>query len=254
MDKLAYNLVQSRPDLLIAFGGVEADALKSALAQTRLDIPIVLAGVASSIERDLIEGYQSHASQITGVDNYHTELASKRLELLVKIIEDLDRVLIVYDPNVVPAEHSMGFVEETASLLGITIHKFAVEAETCFDQELPPIFVEKNIQAITYLPSFLIEERLDQLLAIANHHQVGLMGVNDYEVEQGALASYGVSYYNQGAQAAPIVYKILSGQKANQIPVELPDQIDLTINMKVAKDFGLEISDLGIGFAAKIIH
>ena len=241
-------------DILVALGGVEAEAIKKGLEQKQLDIPLVLAGVASSMERGLIDNYQNHHSNITGVDNYHAELAGKRLELFTKMLPGIQNILIVYDPNVTPGIHSMPFVEEVAEMLQLTIFKFPVEAHTSFDRDLADLLETEQIDAITYLPSFLLEEKFDYLIDTATSYKIPVMGVNEYEAQHGAMASYGVSYYNQGAQAAPIVAKILAGQHANQLPLESPDRIELVINMQVANELGITISPLGMRFASTIIR
>jgi putative ABC transport system substrate-binding protein len=254
MESYGLELASEDMDVLVALGGVEADAIKSGIEQKQLDIPLVLAGVASSVERGLIDNYQNHQSNITGVDNYHAELAGKRLELLTKLMPNIQNVLIVYDPKVTPGAHSMPFVEEAAEMLQLTISKFPVDQSIRLDKDLANVLETEEIDAITYLPSFLLEERFDNLIETASKYNVPVMGVNEYEAEKGAMASYGVSYYHQGAQAAPIVSKILAGQHASQIPVESPDRIELVINMRVANDLGVIISPLGMRFAATIIR
>ena len=57
----------------------------------------------------------------------------------------------------------------------------------------------------------------------------------------GALVSYGPDQYAQGRQAARLVHKILTGTPPREIPVELPDRIELIINLKTAKRLGLKI-------------
>ena len=57
----------------------------------------------------------------------------------------------------------------------------------------------------------------------------------------GALASYGPDQYLQGRQAARLAHKILTGTPPREIPVELPDRIEFTINLKTAKRLGLKV-------------
>ncbi len=57
----------------------------------------------------------------------------------------------------------------------------------------------------------------------------------------GALASYGPDQYLQGRQAARLAHKILTGTPPMQIPVELPDRIEFVVNLKTAKQLGLEV-------------
>jgi putative ABC transport system substrate-binding protein len=57
----------------------------------------------------------------------------------------------------------------------------------------------------------------------------------------GALVSYGPDQYAQGRQAARLAHKIFTGTPPAQIPVELPDLIELVVNLKTAKRLGLQV-------------
>jgi len=60
-------------------------------------------------------------------------------------------------------------------------------------------------------------------------------------VQAGAVASYGVDYYAEGVQTAHLVTKILRGARPGDLPVEGVNKIELTLNSKTLKAFGVTI-------------
>jgi putative ABC transport system substrate-binding protein len=60
-------------------------------------------------------------------------------------------------------------------------------------------------------------------------------------VEAGGLISYGVNLSWCYRRAAYFVDRILKGTKPADLPVEFPTEIEMVINLKVAKSLGLEI-------------
>ena len=63
-----------------------------------------------------------------------------------------------------------------------------------------------------------------------------------FQVERGALASYGPDYYAAGIQAARLVNKIMRGTNPADIPVATNPKIEFAINLKTAKALGLTIA------------
>ena len=64
---------------------------------------------------------------------------------------------------------------------------------------------------------------------------------NSFWVQAGGVASYGVDQRAQGVQAARLVAKILRGARPQDLPVERADKIELAINRKTIRAFGLMI-------------
>jgi putative ABC transport system substrate-binding protein len=73
-------------------------------------------------------------------------------------------------------------------------------------------------------------------------------------VAMGALASYGVSYYELGRLSAKYVQRILLGANPGDLPVEQLDRLYFVVNLKTAKALGLTIPPSVLGRADEVIQ
>lgn len=247
---LSGKLARMKLDVLIATGGVEADDLKTATAD--LKTPVVFIGSASSVERGLIKSFLQPGIHITGVDNYHAELAGKRLELLKKLLPSIRRVAVVYDPQVPPGYQSLRIVREMANILGIEIGTIEISSKEEMTQKLRPDKLQ-GFDALLPFSSFFIEAITHDLLVISLENRIPVMGIYGQDSDNGFFASYGVSMEDQGYQGARLVAKVLDGQKPENIPVETPDNLDLIINLRTARILGLELSQNGLSLARVVV-
>jgi putative ABC transport system substrate-binding protein len=65
--------------------------------------------------------------------------------------------------------------------------------------------------------------------------------------------AYGVSYIDLFRRTASYVDKILKGAKPGELAIEQPKKLELVINLKSAKQIGLEIPPRVLARADKII-
>jgi len=59
--------------------------------------------------------------------------------------------------------------------------------------------------------------------------------------EDGGLMAYGPNFWAIYRQAAVLVDKILKGARPEDLPVESPARLELTINLTTAKTLGLRV-------------
>lgn len=242
---LAARALATRPAVIVAGGGIEAVTLKQS-GQTQ--VPVVMMGVASTVRSGLIDSFAHPGSMMTGLDNQHAELSAKRLELLIKLLPDAKRILLLYDPLVTPGPHALEVTEEAARRLKVTVKPLTAEsAEQALEalRQIEP----GRYDAALLLPAFVLESGARQITAEMERLGLPVMGPLDLEGEAGLLAAYGVSFQEQGVQAARFVVKILQGERPALIPVETPDNPELVVDLEVARRLGVELSPVGMAFA-----
>jgi putative ABC transport system substrate-binding protein len=247
--KLAGEARTRHPAVLVAGGGVEAIALKEAAAgQT----PVVMMGVASTVRTGLVDSLLHPGGNITGLDNQHAELSAKRLELLTKLLPGVRRVLLLYDPQIIPGQHALEVTMEAARRLRLDVQPLQVWTLEQTMNELSA-FQPGEYDAALLLPGYVLESGARNIAVQFDRLKLPVMGPLDLEGEGGLLAAYGVSMRDQGAQAARFVVKMLQGVRPADIPVETPDDPVLVVDLRMARKLGVNLSPVGMALAKTVL-
>jgi putative ABC transport system substrate-binding protein len=75
-----------------------------------------------------------------------------------------------------------------------------------------------------------------------------------YFTEAGGLMSYGPNLPDVYRQSARLVGRILKGERAGDLPIELPTRYELIVNLRVAKAMGFTLSDSFLLLADEVIE
>jgi ABC-type uncharacterized transport system substrate-binding protein len=87
----------------------------------------------------------------------------------------------------------------------------------------------------------------------ARHRLPAVYNVRQY-ADAGGLLSYGTNVAEMFRQAGVYVGRILAGDKAADLPVQLPSKYEPIVNMKTAKALGLELSPTLVARADEVIE
>lgn len=237
---LAREIVDSEPDLAVAAGGIEADALLVATEGT--DLPVVFLSVSSTLDRGLVASIRSSGNNLTGIDTNDTSLTAKRLEWLHAILPQAQHVWILNVPSITPCVKSAAIAAETAPGLGL--QTTIVDVETQADIQAAVEGMPADVDALLILPGAPIWEALKPTLyPAAMERGIPIFGVNRQDIERGAVASYASSRYRNGMQAARIVDRVLQGTPPSELPIETPDTLELVINRWIVDRLALDLPD-----------
>lgn len=249
---LAVKIVDSNPDLIISAGGLETDAAHAATAGA--DIPVVFTGVSSSVDRGVVASLQSSGNNLTGVDTAYTELSGKRLEIFNYMMPEIKNVAVINMPDITPSVKSLESVQAVASGLGINVLVFTIGPERDFAAAARDI-VASEAQALFLFPVSPVQQAMAEWLYPAlSQKGIPILGVFSSDLERGAFAFYGGDQFLMGRQAARLADKVLKGAQPQDIPVEMPADLQVIINRTVVEALGLSLSDEAWGMADSIVE
>ena len=245
---LALDLVRRKAAVIVA-DSPAARAVKAASATT----PIVFLSGADPVGIGLVKSLSRPGGNMTGVVFTTADLAAKRLGLLHELVPKATVIAVLLDPNTPGAPAELRGLEEARRTIGPQIVVFKAASERDFNAAFASI-VQAGAGALHVGggPVFLSQRR--QIVALASRHGLPASYVFREYVEAGGLMSYGASQTDAYRRAAGYAARILKGEKAGDLPVELAAKFELVINIATAKGMGLEIPPMLLARADDVIE
>jgi putative tryptophan/tyrosine transport system substrate-binding protein len=254
LPSLATDLVAIPVDLIVAVGTLASRAARAATTT----IPIVMARIGDPVGYGLVSSLARPGGNATAVSVFTQELAQKRLEVLKDAVPGLSRIAALYEPNFPASENELKQFMAAAPGLNAQVHPVAVGRPSFLKESSPDIvsdITSKSPQALFVVSSLLFELMYpSQIVDLAFKTGLPALYVRREYVEIGGLMSYGVSYAEMCRTAADDIAKILEGEKAGELPVQLPVKIELVVNLKAAKALGITVPLPLLGRADEVIE
>jgi putative ABC transport system substrate-binding protein len=187
----------------------------------------------------IVKSFARPDGNITGISILAPELDDKRLGLLMEVTPGVHHVAALVDPATTLPSQLEALVKIAHSRgVELSIHRAASIGEI---GEAVASAQAVNAEAFTVLTSALFHaHRLELIKRIDDTRLPAIYQWPEYCAE-GALIAYGPRFTSMYRQAARMLVKILKGAKPADMPVEQPTQLELGINLKVAKELGLAI-------------
>lgn len=229
------DLVRERTDVMVVgtVGSVDA-----AVAANPITPIVIWANNFDPIERGYVKSLARPGGRITGVFNRQPELAEKQVELLKDAFPDRKQLGILWDDVSADQFAAAG---RRARALGLEVVPIKFEH---LPYDIPAAFrrlSDHSVQLLLVLstPFFALYEHEIVQSTIAN--KLPAMFIFRTYVVSGGLMSYGVDIEASFRRVADFVAKILNGARPDELPVELPTQYLLVVNLKTAKAIGIEL-------------
>jgi putative ABC transport system substrate-binding protein len=92
------------------------------------------------------------------------------------------------------------------------------------------------------------------IITMAASHKLPAVYFERFFVTAGGLISYGPDFLDQYRRAAGYVDRILKGAKPADLPVQAPTKYELAINLKPAKNLGLDMPTPVLARADEVIE
>jgi putative ABC transport system substrate-binding protein len=251
LPELAADLVRRQVAVIVATGGVPSG--RAAMAATST-IPIVFDAGGSPVEQGMVASLNRPGGNMTGVNQMVEELVTKELGLLHELVPKARLIGVLVDSN--NATRSDAIVQnaqKAVSALGCTMEVLAAGSDEDLDKAFAAL-AQKHIEALFVSPNPFFYNRRDRIVALAARHAVPTLYVRREFAASGGLMSYGTSLLDTYRQVGVYAGRILKGAKPADLPVVQSTKFDLVINLKIAKDLGLEIPPTLLARADEVIE
>ena len=236
LSALADELVRGKVEVLVTGG--EAAALAAQKA-TR-DVPIVFTTLADPVAIGLVASLAKPGANITGMSDMHSDLVSKRLQLLKDILPGATRFGVIFNPANPAHPFQVKDCQAAARDLRVTIMLMAIRKP----EDIKPVFVaiqKERLSGLLILGDRLLGANHERILASAMEARLPTSHTQRIRVEAGGMMSYGANFADVYRQSAVYVASILKGAKPADLPVQQPTHIEFAINVKTAKALGIKI-------------
>ena len=250
MKRFAKEIVALQPDVILTSSTPAAAAM---LQQTRT-IPVIFVLVADPVGSGFVASLPRPGGNATGFTPIVRSLGGKWVELLKEIAPRITRVTLLFNrPTATFVEGYLDPFKAAAASLG-------VEAIVAPFNDMPTLESIVTAEAhepssgLVVIPDAFTQQHRAEITALAARSHVPAVYWSHSFAEAGGLISYGPYLVDEYRRAAAYADRILKGAKPSELPVQAPVKFELVVNLKTAKELGLDVPPPLLASADEVIE
>jgi putative tryptophan/tyrosine transport system substrate-binding protein len=247
---MAADLVHRQVAVIAATSTPAAIAAKA----TTTTIPIVFEMGGNPVELGLVASLSRPSGNVTGVTGLNVEVAPKRLELLHELLPTVRVMALLVDPtDPTTANTTANDVLAAARAFGLQLHVLHASSERDFEGAFAKLS-QLGAGGLVVAGGPFFASHGEQLAAMALRHAVPVAFQRREFTTAGGLLSYGSDLTESYRLAGIYTGQILKGDKPADLPVQQATKVELYINLKTAKTFGITVPLTLSGRADEVIE
>jgi putative tryptophan/tyrosine transport system substrate-binding protein len=244
---LIAELLALKVDVLVTVGTFASLAARRATST----VPIVCAS-GDPVKTGLATSLNRPGGNVTGISILANDYSAKWLELMKEALPQLNRVVVLWNPENPAVAGEVEQLRTAARVLGLDLSAFPGRSKD-IDSSLAQIASGAfNGLVVTTDPS--LEPLTPRVIAFAAEHRLPTIYPFSSAVQQGGLMSYSIDFFDMWRRAASYVDRILKGASPADLPIEQATRVVLKINLKTAKSLGLAIPPTLLARADEVIE
>jgi putative tryptophan/tyrosine transport system substrate-binding protein len=247
---MAADLIRRQVTVIAANSPAAVMAAKAATTT----IPIVFATGYDPVAAGLVASLSRPGGNLTGITSLTAEVGPKRVEMLHELLPTASSIAILVNPAAGPIHETISSnLEGAARKIGLEVHVLHASAVP----ELDAVFAslaQLPIGGLVIGSDPFFNSQSKQLAALALRHAVPTVYQYRDFAAAGGLMSYGGSLTGMYHQFGVHTGRVLKGEKPAELPVQQATKVELIINLKTARAFGLTIPLPLLGRADEVIE
>ena len=210
-------------------------------------------GGLDPVEAGLIDSLARPGGNITGYIIISGYLGGKRLELLKDAVPKIARVAVLYEAK--NPRNMFEFKEvlpASARAQRLTMLRHEVSDPKDFDREFAAINKNRP-DGLFVLGGPLMQRSFERTAKFAIKSRLPSIYDTRSAIDAGGMMFYGADVMEGYERVGAFVDKLIKGRKPADLPVEQPMRFELVVNLKIAKQIGVNIDPNLLARAQKII-
>ncbi len=234
LHNIATRFVSNKDKLIFA---IATPAAQSVASVTK-EIPIVATAVTNFEVARLVKSNKAPGGNVTGVSDINP--VADQLALLLKLTPGAKAVGTIYNSSEINSAYQIELLREAAKAHKVDVVEATVSNVNDIQQAIASI--KDKVQAL-YIPTDnVMASAIPALLKVTNPAKLPVVAGESGMVRAGALASIGVDYYTLGVMTGNMGADILEGKaQPATMPIQIQQATKVLINMKAAKEIGLDV-------------
>jgi putative tryptophan/tyrosine transport system substrate-binding protein len=234
---LAADLVDRQVALLVAPGGAPVALAAKSVTAT---IPVVFEMGGDPVALGVVRSLNRPEGNLTGVSSLSVALGPKRIEVLHEVLPTAATIAVVVNPTSPTADAQRANMDEAAKRLGLQLHVLHASTEQEFDAVFAAL-PQVGASGLAFTSDPFYANRSEQLARLAVRHGIPAVHQSRDFTLAGGLMSYGGNFVQSHQQAGAYAGRILRGEKPSDLPVREVTGVELFINLKAARAFGITV-------------
>ena len=233
---IANKFVNDKDNLIFAIATPAAQAV----ANLTKKIPILVTAVTDPETAKLVKSNKKPETNVSGTSDL-TPVAAQ-IALLKKIVPEAKKVGLLYCSSEANSIFQINIAKEACAANGLEYIEGSVSNSNEI-QQVAQSLVGK-VDAFYVPTDNMLAAGMANVAMVANNAKLPVIGGEEGMVNSGALATYGINYYELGKLTAVQAVKVLKdGAKPAEMPIEYLDKFDFTYNKDTAEAIGISIPD-----------
>src|SRR5260221_6466082 len=236
LQRSAKELVALEPDLILS----NTTFTTTALLQRTRTIPLIFTMVTDPIGNGFVANFPRPGGNVTGFVVMEPMIASKWVESLKEIAPRVNKAAVLFHPASTYAENYFAAAQAAGRAFGVEVIAAPIRNNSELESAIAAQARGPNGGFIVVPDGFTDPHRVE-ITSLAAHHRLPAVYGYRFFAALGGLLSYGINLTDNFSRAATYADRILRGERPTDLPVQAPSKYMLTINLKTAKELGLDV-------------
>ena len=227
---IANNFKSGKMDLVFGISTPSAQALANNIS----DIPVMFSAVTDPASAKILN------KNVTGTSD-KLDNVGEQLELLLKLKPEVKKIGVLYNPSEQNSVVQVKEIQDRAKEKNLEVEVQGVTSLSEISQATK-ILLEKT--DALYLPTDnTVVSAIKLITSEANNAKKLVISSEKSSVEQGALFTIGLDYFELGKRTGEMAIEILKGKPVSEIPFETSKKVTLYLNENAAKAIGIDLKN-----------